>query len=65
MDNLGERLMAGTTSWIPEAAPSECSWLNPNARGKGGVGIILANKYAKLVTNIAHYVRIGLYGSNL
>lgn len=31
-------------------AMGERSWINPNAAGRGGVGIILANKYAKLVT---------------
>ena len=50
LENLGSRLMPGYASWILEAAPGERSWLNPNAAGKGGVGIILAQKYAKLVT---------------
>ena len=49
LENLGNRLMPGCSSWILEAAPGERSWLNPNAAGKGGVGILLANKYAKLV----------------
>jgi hypothetical protein len=35
---------------VLEAAPGERSWLNPNAAGKGGVGILLNSKYAKLVT---------------
>ena len=42
--------MPGYASWILEVAPGEKSWLNPNAVGKGGVGILLARKYAKLVT---------------
>ena len=42
--------MPGCASWILEAAPGERSWLNPNAAGKGGVGILIAQKYAKLVT---------------
>ena len=50
LENLGARLMPGYASWVLEAAPGERSWLNPNAAGKGGVGIILAQKYAKLVT---------------
>ena len=33
-----------------EAAPGESSWINSNAAGNGGVGIKLASKYAKLVT---------------
>ena len=49
LENLGSRLMPGCTSWILEAALGERSWLNPNAAGKGAVGILLANKYAKLV----------------
>ena len=51
MENLGTRLIPGYVSWILEAAPGERSWLNPSAVGKGGVGIILAQKYAKLVTS--------------
>ena len=50
-DNLGNRLMPRCASWILEAAPSEKNWINPNAAGKGGVGILLAHKYARLVTN--------------
>ena len=50
LENLGSRLMPGCASWILEAAPGKRSWLNPNAAGKRGVGILLANKYAKLVT---------------
>ena len=42
--------MPGSASWILEEVPGERSWLNPNAVGKGGVGIIIAHKYAKLVT---------------
>ena len=49
LDNLGTRLMPSCASWILEAAPRERSWLNPNAAGKRGVGIVLANKYARLV----------------
>ena len=52
LENLGSRLMPGCASWILEAAPGEKSWLNPNAAGKGRVGILLSNKYAKLVTAI-------------
>ena len=50
LENLGSRLMPECASRVLEAAPGERSWLNPNAAGKGGVGILLANKYAKLVT---------------
>ena len=51
LENLGTHLMPGYASWILEAAPGEKSWLNPNAAGKGGVGILLARKYARLVTD--------------
>ena len=51
MDELGSRLMPGYACWALEAAPGEKSWINPNAAGKGGVGIFLANKYARLVTD--------------
>ena len=50
LKNLENRLMPGYTSWILEAAPRERSWLNPSAAGKGGVGILITNKFAKLVT---------------
>ena len=50
LENLESRLMSGCSSWFLQAAPGERSWLNPNAAGKGGVGILLANKYARLVT---------------
>ena len=50
-ENLGARLMPGCSSWILETAPGERSWLNPNAAGKGGVGILLANKNARFVTD--------------
>lgn len=49
LDNLGSKLMSGCSSWVLEAAPMENSWINPNAAGKRGVGILLANNYAKLV----------------
>ena len=49
MENLGTRL-SGCASQIIEAAPGERSWLNPNAAGNGGVGILFNSKYAKLVT---------------
>lgn len=42
--------MSGCASWILEAAPGERSWFNPNAAGKEGVGILIARKYAKLIT---------------
>lgn len=51
LEHLGSLLMPGYASWILEAAPGERSWLNPNATGKGGVGIMLAQKYARLVTD--------------
>ena len=51
MDELGSRLMPGYACWALEAAPGEKSWINPNAAGKGGVGILLASKYARLVTD--------------
>ena len=50
LEHLGTRLMPGYTSWILDAAPGARSWLNPNAADKGGVRIIMANKFAKLVT---------------
>ena len=50
LENVGNRLIPGYTSWILEAAPGERSWLNPSAAGKGGVGILITNKFAKLVT---------------
>ena len=50
LENLDSRLMPGCASWILEAAPGERSWINPNAAGKGGVGILLAHKYARFVT---------------
>lgn len=49
LENIGSRLVPGCASWVLEAAPGKRSWLNPNATGKGRVGILLANKYAKLV----------------
>lgn len=51
LENLGPRLMPGCASWILEAGPKEHSWINHNVASKGGLGIILANKYAKLVTS--------------
>ena len=42
--------MHGYASWILEAAPGEKSWINPNAAGKRGVGILLSSKYSRLVT---------------
>ena len=50
LDHLGTRFMPGYASWVLEAAPGERSWLNSNAAGKGGVGILPNSKYAKLVT---------------
>lgn len=49
LKNLGNELMQGCASWILEAAPREKNWLNPDAAGKGRVGIILSSKYARLV----------------
>lgn len=37
-------------SWVLEATLGERSWLNPDAASKGGVGILFAHKYARLVT---------------
>lgn len=42
--------MLGCASWVLEASPRKCSWLNPNAASIGGLGILLNQKYAKLVT---------------
>lgn len=42
--------MSGYASWVLEAALGERSWLNTNAARKRGVGILLARKYARLVT---------------
>ena len=50
VEDIGLKLMPGYANWFLEASPGEKSWLNPNAAGKGGVGILLARKYAKLVT---------------
>ena len=49
IESLGNSLMPGYASWILEAAPGEKSWINPNAAGKGGVGILLSSKYSRLV----------------
>lgn len=43
--------MTGCASWILEAALGKRSWIDPNAASKGGVGILLAHKYARLVTD--------------
>ena len=51
LEHLGARLMLGCASWILEAAPGERSWLHPDAAGKGGMNILMARKYAKLVTS--------------
>ena len=40
LENLGCRFMSGCMSWILEATPRERSWLNLDAAGKGGVGIL-------------------------
>ena len=50
MENLGSRLMSGCASWILKATPGEKNWINPDAAEKEGVGVLLANKYAMLVT---------------
>ena len=50
LEDLGSRLMAGCANWILEASPNERKWINPNAASKGGVGIVLSHKYARLVT---------------
>ena len=49
MDNIGSRLIPICASWKLEAAPGEKSWINPNAVSIRGVGILLAQKYARLV----------------
>lgn len=36
--------------WKLEVEPGYKNWLNPDGAGKGGVGILLASKYARLVT---------------
>ena len=46
----GSTLMPEYVSWTLEAAPGERSWLNPNAAGKERMRILMANKFAKLVT---------------
>lgn len=43
--------MPGCASWVLEATLRERSWLNPNAVGKEGVGILIAHKYVELVTD--------------
>jgi hypothetical protein len=47
---LGHRIMPGCASWVLEAALGERNWINPDAAGKGGACILLAHKYAWLVT---------------
>lgn len=42
--------MLGVSSWIPNAVPGERSSLNPNGAGRGGLGILLANRYAMMVS---------------
>lgn len=51
MENLGNKLMPSCASWVLEAAPGERSWINPNVAGKGGVGVLLAQKYARFITD--------------
>ena len=51
LENLGNRLMTECRSWILEVAPGKRSWLNPDAADKGGVGILISQKYAKFVTD--------------
>lgn len=41
--------MPWSTGWILEVEPGYKNWLNPDGAGKGGVGILLAAKYARLV----------------
>lgn len=49
LSNLGQRLMPWRQGWLLDAEAGYKSWLNPNGVGKGGVGTILATKYARLV----------------
>lgn len=42
--------MLGCASWILQVALGGRSWLIPNAIGKGGVGILIYRRYARLVT---------------
>jgi hypothetical protein len=42
--------MLGCASWILQAALGGRSWLIPNAINKGGVGIFIYRRYARLVT---------------
>lgn len=73
LDNLGARLLLGTSSWILEVGRGECSWLNLSATSRGGVGIILANKYASIVTmhgklykDIVAWIKLaGIQGGNV
>ena len=60
LDNLGGRLMPECASWILKTEPGERSWLNPNAAGKGRVGLLLAQKYARFVTDYG-----ALYGNRI
>lgn len=67
MDNLGNKLMSECASWILEAASGERSWLNSSAADKGGVCILLSNKYARLVMDkirkfIGYFMMIDYYG---
>lgn len=51
VEHLDKRLMPWSIGWILEVEPCYKSWLNPNGAGKGGVGIFLDTKYARLVTS--------------
>ena len=51
LDELGSRLIPRYACWVLEAASGEKIWINPNAAGKGGVSILLASKYARLITD--------------
>lgn len=73
LDHLGQRLMPWSKGWVLEAKPSYKNWLNPSGAGKGGVGILLASKYARLVTtssslmnNRVIWIKLeGIEGGNL
>lgn len=50
LENLGQKLLPWCKGWLLEAKPGYKNWLNPNGASKRGVGILLAAKYARLIT---------------
>lgn len=65
--------MPWSIGWIAKAKRGYKSWLNSNGAGKGGVGILLASNYARMViasgtlmNNMVLWIKLeGIEGSNL